>query len=77
MRILEEEKTIFDKAIEIEKEHKKAYENIKDYYEKNKSWPDIDTVAKWIAENHYEEFGVKGDDYYEGLMELEKKLKGE
>jgi hypothetical protein len=67
---LTEQKTIsqLEKGIKVEQEHKSTYNKIKDYYEKNKSFPDEKDVYKWIAEDHIKEIS----DYYTRLEKMEK-----
>ena len=53
-------------GIKVEHEHKPTYKKIRDFYEKNKQWPDEKVVYQWIAEDHLEEH----KDYYTKLLSM-------
>lgn len=56
---------------EVEKEHKKTYDQIVDFYNKNNSLPSFEQVAEWIALDHLNEPG--NEEYYSKLQTIEKK----
>lgn len=69
--IIKKQSNELELGIKIEKEHKKTYDMIKEYYKKNNKFPDERVVFESIAKEHIAEF----DNYYSALIYLEKKLK--
>lgn len=70
-----EKSEIYKKAIETEKEHKNTYKKFIDFFEENGKWPSVNQYAEWTVEDHYLEFGDKGDEYYKELWKIEDFLK--
>ena len=66
----DEEKAV---GIEIEHEHQPTLNKIKEYYEENKAFPDIDLVADWIHIDHINEYQLYYSDEF-GLPNLERIL---
>ncbi len=56
-----------ESGIKVEKEHLPTFKKIKEFYEKNKTWPEEKIVYKWIAEDHLKEH----KDYYTKLLSME------
>lgn len=59
-----------DKRKEVEKEHDPTYKKMKDHFEKTGQFPDKETMFKWIAEDHLDEFKKY---YIPYLQDMEKK----
>jgi hypothetical protein len=56
------------KGIEVEREHKKTYDWLKELFEAGESFPDEDEFFGMIASDHLDEF----EDYYDRLEKMEK-----
>lgn len=61
----------FKKGIKVESEHKKTYNFLRNYCQRNRGLPRRKIFYGSIARDHLEEF----DNYYSELDKMEKKLK--
>jgi hypothetical protein len=63
-----------DKGKDVEKEHDPTYKKMKDHFDKTGQFPDKETMFKWIAEDHLDEFNKY---YIPYLEDMEKKAKAD